>query len=199
MKNSNIMQSNLIAVQDKNEIVLYQPDETIRLEVRMENETVWLTQNQIAELFGTQRPAITKHLNNIFRSQELEANSVSSILERTATDGKTYNTKYYNLDAILSVGYRVNSINATRFRKWANTILKDYLLRGYSVSHKIESLEQAVQMQFQKYDTILLDHQRKIDFFVHTTIPPVEGLFYEGQVFDARACVENLIKRHKKK
>lgn len=193
------MQSNLIAVQDKNEIVLYQPDETIRLEVRMENETVWLTQNQIAELFGTQRPAITKHLNNIFRSQELEANSVSSILERTATDGKTYNTKYYNLDAILSVGYRVNSINATRFRKWANTILKDYLLRGYSVSHKIESLEQAVQMQFQKYDTILLDHQRKIDFFVHTTIPPVEGLFYEGQVFDARACVENLIKRHKKK
>ncbi|MBQ3676083.1 MAG: virulence RhuM family protein [Bacteroidales bacterium] len=185
-------------MQDKNEIVLYQPDETIRLEVRMENETVWLTQNQIAELFGTQRPAITKHLNNIFRSQELEENSVSSILERTATDGKTYNTKYYNLDAILSVGYRVNSINATRFRKWANTILKDYLLRGYSVSHKIESLEQAVQMQFQKYDTILLDHQRKIDFFVHTTIPPVEGLFYEGQVFDARACVENLIKKAQK-
>ena len=111
----------------ENEIVLYQSNDAIHLEVRMGNESVWLTQPQIAILFGVQRPAITKHLRNIFMSGELEESSVSSILEHTATDGKTYQTQFYNLDAILSVGYRVNSINATMFRKWANNVLKDIL------------------------------------------------------------------------
>ena len=101
------------------QIVLYQPDETISLEVRLdkERETVWLTQQQIADLFGTKRPAITKHLSNIFKSGELDQDSVSSILEHTASDGKIYKTQFYNLDAIISVGYRVNSINATVFRR----------------------------------------------------------------------------------
>ena len=113
------------------QIVLYQPDESIRLEVKLdtEKETVWLTQQQIATLFGTKRPAITKHLNNIFKSAELDPNSVCSILERTASDGKVYKTQFYNLDAIISVGYRVNSINATIFRQWATRVLKDYLLK----------------------------------------------------------------------
>ena len=109
-----------------NEIILYQPDSSISLEVRVEDETVWLTQAQIANLFGVKQPAISKHLKNIFQSGELMESSVYSILEYTATDGKNYKTKFYNLDAILSVGYRVNSRNATLFRQWANRILKEY-------------------------------------------------------------------------
>ena len=116
-------------MEQQGEIVLYQPETTFKLEVRLENETVWLTQAQIAELFGTGRQAITKHLKNIFNSNELEENSVCSILELTAADGKNYKTKVYNLDAILSVGYRVNSKNATLFRRWANSVLKDYMFK----------------------------------------------------------------------
>ena len=117
-----------------NEIILYQPDSTVKLEVRLGNDTVWLTQQQIADLFGVRQPAISKHLKNIFESGELIEASVHSILEYTATDGKSYKTKFYNLDAILSVGYRVNSKNATLFRQWANKVLKDYLMKGYMPS-----------------------------------------------------------------
>ena len=116
-------------MEQKSEIVLYQPEGSVSLEVRLENETVWLTQQQISELFGTGRQAITKHLKNIFASNELDENSVCSILELTAADGKNYKTKVYNLDAILSVGYRVNSKNATLFRRWANSVLKDYMFK----------------------------------------------------------------------
>ena len=177
-----------------NEIILYQPDETIRLEVRMGEEPVWLTQPQIAELFGTQRPAITKHLNNIFKSHELDENSVCSILELTASDDKSYKTKFYNLDAILSVEYRVNSINATLFRQWANKVLKEYLLRGYAVSQRLERLEQNVEKHFSQYDRILQNQQNQIDFFVRTSLPPVEGIFYGGQIFDAYVFVCDLVK-----
>ncbi len=170
----------------ENEIVLYQPNDAIHLEVRMANESVWLTQPQIAMLFGVQRPAITKHLRNIFKSGELEESSVSSILEHTATDGKTYQTQFYNLDAILSVGYRVNSINATMFRKWANSVLKEYLLRGYAFNQRFERLEQRVSRT-----------EEKIDFFVRTSLPPVEGIFFEGQIYDAYELVSKLVKRAK--
>lgn len=119
--------NNIQATTDESQIVLYQPNESVRLEVKLDatHETVWLTQQQIAELFGTKRPAITKHLGNIFKSGELNQNSVSSILEHTASDGKVYRTQFYNLDAIISVGYRVNSINATAFRKWATGVLPE--------------------------------------------------------------------------
>ena len=124
-------QDTLSRQKPENEIIIYQPDSTLKLEVRLEDETVWLTQQQIADLFGTKRPAITKHLTNIYKSGELEENNTCSILEHMGNDGKQrYTTKYYNLDAILSVGYRVNSRNATLFRQWANKILKEYLLRG---------------------------------------------------------------------
>lgn len=122
-----------------NEIILYQPDSTVKIEVRLVNETVWLSQQQIADLFGVKQPAISKHLKNIFESGELVEASVHSILEYTANDGKTYKTKFYNLDAILSVGYRVNSKNATLFRQWANKILKEYLMKGYAVSQRFET------------------------------------------------------------
>ena len=122
-----------------NQIVIYQTEDgQTQVDVRLENETVWLTQKQIAELFGTKRPAITKHLKNIYASEELDENSTCSILEHMGNDGKQiYSTKYYNLDVILSVGYRVNSKNATRFRQWANKVLKQYLIKGYAVNERM--------------------------------------------------------------
>jgi len=172
---------------NQNEIILYQPDNMTELEVRLENETVWLAQPQIAALFGTKRPAITKHLNNIFKAGELDELSVCSILELTAADGKTYLTKFYNLDAILSVGYRVNSRNATLFRQWANRVLRDYLLRGHAINQRFERVEHRVA-----------ETEKKIDFFVRTALPPVQGVFYAGQIFDAYAFAADLIKSAKK-
>ena len=123
----------------KGEIVMYQPDETIRLEVRVESETVWLNQLQMAELFGTKRPAITKHLNNIYKCEELSEESTCSILEHMGNDGKQlYTTKYYNLDAIISVGFRVNTKKGIEFRQWANGVLKQYLLKGYAVNWRLK-------------------------------------------------------------
>ena len=173
------------------EIVLYQPDDTIRLEVRMDDETVWLTQAQIATLFGVKQPAISKHLNNIFRSGELDESAVHSILEYTATDGKLYKTKFYNLDAILSVGYRVNSINATIFRKWANNVLKEYIISGYSVNQRFEQLEKTVNKQGEEIAEI----HNKVDFFVQTSLPPRQGVFFDGQIFDAYRFVSDLVRK----
>ena len=171
----------------KDEIVMYQPDETIRLEVRVESETVWLSQAQMAELFGTKRPAITKHLNNIYKCEELLEESTCSSLEHMGNDGKQlYSTKYYNLDAIISVGFRVNTKRGIEFRQWANRILKDYLLKGYVVNQRITALEHQVA-----------NLTEKVNFFVRSSLPPVEGIFYDGQIFDAYVHIVNLIKQAK--
>lgn len=178
-------------MKDKDEIIVYQPQSTLRLEVRLQDETVWLTQAQIAELFGTKRPAITKHLNNIYISGELSETDTCSILEHMGNDGKqSYQTKYYNLDAILSVGYRVNSKNATSFRQWATQVLRNYLLKGYSINQRMDRMEHALVEQSQK----LTEHDQKIDFFIKTSLPPVEGVFYDGQLFDAYTFAADLIR-----
>ena len=185
------------------QIVLYQPDETISLEVRLdkERETVWLTQQQIADLFGTKRPAITKHLSNIFKSGELDQDSVSSILEHTASDGKIYKTQFYNLDAIISVGYRVNSINATVFRRWATNVLRDYLLKGYSVNQQLLAMQRQIDTRFDEQSQRMLriedtqaKQQQQLDFFIRTSTPPAEMVFFNGQFFTARVAIEDLIK-----
>ncbi len=142
-------------LEQKGEIFFYQTkDKKVRLEVTLELETVWLTQQQIAKLFGTQRPAITKHLQNIFKSKELQEDSVCSVLEHTASDGKKYRTNFYNLDAIISVGYRVNSNRATQFRIWATSVLKKHLIDGYTLNeqrlkqatHKLQALQRAIKL-----------------------------------------------------
>ncbi|MDP3057077.1 MAG: RhuM family protein [bacterium] len=141
-------------------IVIYKPKGgDIQIEVKLDNETIWLTQSQIALLFGTQRPAITKHLRNIFKTAELNKNSVSSILEHTAADGKIYKTQFYNLDAIISVGYRINSERATQFRIWATKIVKDYLIKGYAVNEKrlLEAKSKFKELQ----SAIDFQHRRK--------------------------------------
>ncbi len=160
----------------------------------MEEDTVWLTQDQIAILFGTKRPAITKHLNNIYKCGELEQMSTCSILEHVGQDGKRlYSTKYYNLDAILSVGYRVNSKNATLFRRWATTVLREHLLHGYALNQRLTHIEEHLL----DHDCQLAAHSEKIDFFVRTSLPPVEGIFYDGQIFDAYIFASDLIKTAK--
>ena len=173
----------------KGEIVMYQPDETIRLEVRMEGETVWLSQAQMAELFGTKRQAITKHLQNIYECDELKKKSTSSILELVRKEGKRTvkrKVEFYNLDAIISVGFRVNTKRGIEFRQWANQVLKDYLLKGYVVNQRITALEHQVA-----------DLTEKVNFFVRSSLPPVEGIFYDGQIFDAYAHIISLIKQAK--
>ena len=173
---------------------MYQPDETIRLEVRMGEDTVWLSQAQMAELFGTKRQAITKHLQNIYESDELKKEATSSILELVRKEGdRTVKRKveFYNLDAIISVGFRVNTKRGIEFRQWANRVLKDYMLRGYVVNSRIMALEQHVAEQ----DTQIKDLKNKVDFFVRSSLPPVEGIFYDGQIFDAYVQIVSLIKQ----
>lgn len=181
----------LPAMTTKGEIVLYQPNDQLKIEVRLDNETVWLTQQQIANLFGVQQPAISKHIANIYRSGELDEASTYSILEYMGNDGKQqYVAKAYNLDVILSVGYRVNSINATRFRQWANSVLKKYLLEGYVVNQQLLAIQKQIDSRFEmqgrrivEIERKLGEHNEKIDFFVQANLPPVEKVFFDGDFF----------------
>ena len=183
---------------DRGEIVVYQPDEVTRLEVRVNEETVWLTQEQIALLFGVQQPAISKHIRNIYTSGELKRDGTYSILEYMGNDGKrNYQLRYYNLDMILSIGYRVNSVNAINFRRWSSTILKEYLLKGYSINQRLNNIEDRFDRRMSEYESRLEDHETKIDFFVRTSLPPVEGVFYDGQIFDAYVFATDLIRSAK--
>ena len=182
-----------------NEIVLYKPNEQFQLEVQVMDETVWLTQQQIAALYGVQVPAISKHLANIFRDGELDKDSVISILENTAADGKVYSTQFYNLDAILSVGYRVNSKNATIFRRWSNKILKEYMLKGYAVNQRLLAIEDRIDRRLQEHTEQIHELQDKVDFFVRAQLPPAEQIFFEGEFFEARVLLEKLIKMAKKR
>ena len=183
----------------ENQIVVYQPNETVRLDVRLEKETVWLTQEQIANLFGTKRPAITKHLANIYKSGELERDGTCSILEHMGNDGRrSYRTMFYNLDAILSVGYRVNSRNATLFRRWATQVLKAYLLKGYAVNTRLAQLEDKVDRRLAKTEADVAELKGKVDFFVQTKEPPLQSIFYQNQFWDAKSLLIKFIRRAKK-
>jgi len=189
-------------IQHIGEVIFYQPDETIRLEVRLVDDTVWLTQAQMAELFQKDQSVIARHIGNVFREGELQETSNMQILHNTLSKYKP--TKIYNLNVIISVGYRVKSKRGTQFRIWATSILKELLLRGYAVNQNFQRLEQrmdtrldAQQKQIQMIESTLADHQEKIDFFVRTNQPPVEGVLFEGQIFDAYKLVEALIKSAK--
>ena len=178
----------------KGEIVMYQPDETIRLEVRMGEDTVWLSQQQMADLFNKDRTVIGRHIRNIYKEEELEEGVTCAKFAHMGKEGdQPYEYTAYNLDVIISVGYRVKSKRGTKFRQWANKILKEYLLKGYVIDSRMRSLEQQVSEQGMK----ILDLQNKVDFFVRSSLPPVEGIFYDGQIFDAYVQITNLIKQAK--
>ena len=172
------------------EIVMYQPDETIRLEVRVENETVWLTQQQISDLFLRDRTVINRHINNVFKEGECDKESNVHFLHIPNSDKPVM---YYSLDVIISVGYRVKSLNGTKFRRWANSVLKQYLLKGYAVNQRMFDIEQKVVEQGLE----IAELRKKVDFFVRSSLPPVEGIFFDGQIFDAYVQIVNLIKQAK--
>lgn len=173
-----------------NEIILYHPDETIKLEVRLDEETVWLTQAQMSELFETTSQNITMHIRNLYKEGELDMLATCKDFLQVRTEGnRTVKRiqKIYNLDVIISVGYRVKSLRGTQFRQWANHVLKEYLLKGYSVNQRFERLEHRMS-----------EAENKIDFFVRTSLPPVEGIFYDGQMLEPFAFVNKLIRSAKK-
>ena len=177
------------------EIVMYQPDETIRLEVRMDEETVWLTQQQMAELFQKDQSVVARHINNAFKEGELDENSNMHFLHNTRY--KYRPTKVYSLDVIISVGYRVKSKRGTAFRQWANKVLKDYLLRGYAINQRIAQIEQRTDTRFESHAARISALEDKVDFFVRSSLPPVEGIFFDGQIFDAYVQIVSLIKQAK--
>lgn len=173
-------------MEELGEIILYQPNESVKMEVRLENETVWLNRQQLAELFERDIKTIGKHINNALH-EELADNPVVAKFATTAADGKVYQTEHYNLDMVISVGFRVKSKRGIEFRRWANNVLKDYMLKGYAINQRIEQLEKTVAA-----------HSEKIDFFVRTSLPPIEGIFYDGQLFDAYKFAADLIRSAQK-
>ena len=190
MANDNIIQPEA----DDSQIVLYQPDDSIRLEVKLDQDTVWLTQAQMTELFRTTRNNITMHIRNIFKEKELDENSVCKESLHTAADGKRYRTKIYNLDVIISVGYRVKSPIGTRFRQWANAVIKQYLLQGYSVNRHLIALQENMDKRMTHIEDIQAKQQQQLDFFIRTSTPPAEMVFFEGDFYTARVALENLIR-----
>ncbi len=169
---------------NKSEIILYQPNNSVEVEVRVEDETVWLTQAQMEVLFERHVSVISRHIRNIFQEGELDEKSNLHFLQIAFSDRPT---AFYSLDVIISVGYRVKSQRGTQFRIWANRILKDYILKGYAMHERFEKLENRVA-----------ENEKKIDFFVRTSLPPIQGIFFEGQIFDAYVFASDLIKSAKK-
>jgi hypothetical protein len=185
----------------RGEIILYQPDEAVKLEVRMEDETVWLTQAQMAALFDVKEHTITYHIKEIYNTGELDINSTTRKIRVVRKEGNrnvSRNIDFYNLDMIISVGYRVSSKRGVQFRQWANKVLKDYLLKGYSINQRINQLESKIDSRLTKHDRQLEELTNKVDFFVRTSLPPVEGIFFDGQIFDAYKFASELIKSARK-
>ena len=175
---------------EKSVIIYRSEDGTIQLEVQLYEETVWLTQAQMAILFETTRNNITIHIGNLFREGELEKISVCKESLLTASDGKPYRTQIYNLDVIISVGYRVKSKRGTDFRKWANRVIKDFILKGYAVNNRLDRLEVKVYKLEEKTNNIETE--------IKGQLSPHEGVFYEGQIFDAYNLISDLIRKAKK-
>ena len=183
-----------------NSIVVYRSeDDSVKLEVQLANETVWLTQQQMSELFQRDKSVIARHISNIFKEGELEKEStVAKFAIVPSSRERSYETALYNLDVIISVGYRVHSQRGTQFRRWATGILKEYLLKGVAINHRIATMEQRIDNRLQEHSEQIHELQRKVDFFIQTSLPPKEGIFFDGQIFDAYSFASNLIREAKK-
>ena len=188
--------NNIQPVADDSQIVLYQPDESISLQVKIDGsfKTVWLSLDQMSELFGRDRSVIGKHVRTIFNEGELQKESVWAKFAYTASDGKTYQVDYYNLDVIISVGYRVKSVQGTKFRIWATSVLRQYLLQGYSVNRHLIALQENMDKRMTHIEDTQAKQQQQLDFFIRTSTPPAEMVFFEGDFYTARVALENLIR-----
>ncbi len=185
----------------ENQIVVYQPNETVRLETRYAHESIWLTQLKIAELFGVQKAAISKHLKNIYSTGELSREATVSKMETVQNEGGrtvVREQEFYNLDVIIAVGYRVNSVMATQFRIWATQVLKTYLLKGYAVNTRLAQLEDRVDRRLARHDERIATLEEKVDFFVQTKEPPLQSIFYQNKFWDAKSLLIKFIRRAKK-
>ncbi len=202
--------NNIQPLEDDSQIVLYQPDESIRLEVKLDQDTVWLNRQQMAQLFGRDVKTIGKHINNALREElapeATDANFATTERLNNPTIAKfaivqneggrlvTRQVEYYNLDVILSVGYRVKSSRGIQFRRWANTVLKDYLLQGYSVNRHLIALQENMDKRMTRIEDTQAKQQQQLDFFIRTSTPPAEMVFFEGDFYTARAAMENLVR-----
>ena len=185
----------------ENQIVVYQPNETVRLDVRLESDTVWLTQAQLCELFGVVKSNVSYHLKNIYGTRELDYGATVQKIRTVRTEAGravSRDIEYFNLDVIISLGYRINSKLGIQFRQWATRVLKEYMLRGYVVNQRLNQLEDKVDRRLAKHDQDIVDLKDKVDFFVQTSQPPVRGVFYDGQVFDAHVFAAKFILSAKK-
>ena len=199
------MNSNLTIYQPSDEsIVVYNSnDGVVQLEVQVANETVWLTLDQMSELFQRNKSTISRHIKNIFECGELQEQLVvaknATTTQHGALQGKTQThiVTFYNLDMIISIGYRVNSVRGVQFRQWASRVLKEYLLRGYSINQHLMYMEQRIDHQLQEHTEQIHELKEQVDFFVRTSLPPKEGVFYNGQIFDAYVFATDLIKSAK--
>ena len=195
MKKENQIVGNEVSVKEQNQIILYQPNDTIKLEVRLDNETVWLTANQMSVLFNRDEKTIRKHINNVFYEDEVSQINNTRFLR---VDGVKQPVAFYTLDVVISVGYRVKSKQGVIFRQWANKVLKQYLLNGFAINQRVNQLEDKIDKKFAEQDAKLEHLNKQVDFFVRTSLPPVEGVFHNGQIFDAYKYATDLIKSAKK-
>lgn len=197
-KSTNMDKNNNTVIPADNEIIIYQPDDELKLDVRVEEETVWLSQQQMVELFQVTKQNVSLHISNIYKEGELEKNAtVKEYLTVQIEGNRTIKRKvaFYNLDVIISVGYRVKSLRGTQFRQWASRIIKEHLLRGYSVNQRLLLLEDRIDRRLSEHDRQLLDLHQKVDFVVKSSIQPKEGIFFQGQIFDAYVFVADLIRK----
>ena len=182
-------------MQNSNQIILYRPNDTISLEVRLENETVWLNTSQMSNLFEREESNIRRHIINIFNENELPKDNNVHFLH---VNGTKKPVPFYSLDVIISVGYRVKSQRGILFRQWANKVLKEYLLKGYAVNQRFEILENKIDKKFSEQDAKIEHLNKQVDFFVRTSLPPTEGVFHDGKIFEAYKFATDLIKSAKK-
>ena len=201
--------NNIQTTTDDSQIVLYQPNESISLQVKIEEDTVWLTQAQMVELFGSSKANISEHITNIYQQGELMQSATVRKFRTVRKEGNrmvTRNIDYYNLDMIISVGFRVNSHQGIRFRQWANNVLKEYILRGYAVHQQMLQMERRIDSklmlqhdEMQRIKDTQAKQQQQLDFFIRTSTPPAEMVFFEGDFYTARVALENLVRtaRHR--
>lgn len=197
-----IISPSLIPSSEENEIIVYKPDETLALQVRVEDETVWLSQAQIVELFNSSKANISEHLKHIFDSGELMKDATVRKFRTVRQEGNRSVARmieYFNLDVIISVGYRVNTVRGIQFRQWANKVLKEYLLRGHSIDQRLLYMENRIDHRLSEHDNQIKELSGKVDFFLKTSLPPREGILFDGQIFDAYVFVSDLIKRARRR
>lgn len=183
--------------QSKDEIIIYQPNDNTKIEVRLNDEMIWLSQPQIVLLFQSSKSNISEHIRNIYSQNELDKDSTVRIFRTVQTEGNRNvhrNITYYNLDMIISIGFRVNTKIGIHFRQWANNILKDNLIKGYSINKRIDYIENKIEHKLQEHEAQLNKIDEQINYFVQKSLPPIQGVFYNGEIFDAYQLLTRLIK-----